>query len=69
MTVSFFAMIGMAVDQKSVPEIRDAIASMAKRVVNGPYIIVFGQSPGDVYDVVQKELEIYEKPREGEMWQ
>lgn len=69
MTVTLFAMIGMAVDDKSVPGIRDAIAAMAKRAVNGPYIIAFGQSPGDVYDVVQRELEMCEKPREGEMWQ
>jgi len=69
MTVAFFAMIGMAVPGESVSGIREAIKRMAENGIKGPYIITFGNTPDEVYEVLTNELQFTDGPREGEKWQ
>jgi hypothetical protein len=69
MTIAFFAMIGMAVDEDKVPNIKDAIADMAKGSIKGPYIISFGGTPDSVYKILTDELEIAQPTEEGVTWQ
>ena len=66
--IAFFALIGMAVSEDSVPKIREAITDMAKRSVRGPYIIAFGNNPDDVHTTVLEELGFTNYPDGDTIW-